>query len=99
MCGFRFLVHTSQFLMCDLLDIILLGHLRRFETPAETARMSARLMTAEDIAQEFRFRSCPYRKPHPASEQPRIGRCSFPMIDFSDCLHNLSSMMNAWVMA
>jgi transposase InsO family protein len=26
--------------------------------------------------------SCSYRKPHPASEQSRIGRCSFPMIDF-----------------
>src|SRR5580700_7309937 len=23
----------------------------------------------------------PSRKPYPASEQPRIGRCSFPMID------------------
>ena len=25
---------------------------------------------------------CPYRKPHPASEQRRIGPCWFPMIDF-----------------
>src|SRR5450756_150195 len=25
---------------------------------------------------------CPYRKPHPASEQPRIGRCSVPMTHF-----------------
>jgi len=26
--------------------------------------------------------SCPYRKPHSASEQSRIAQCSFPMIDF-----------------
>src|SRR5450756_2262137 len=25
---------------------------------------------------------CPYRKPHPASEQPRIGRCSVAMTHF-----------------
>ena len=30
---------------------------------------------------------CPYRKPYPASEQLRIGRCSFPMID---CLRLLA---------
>ena len=26
--------------------------------------------------------ACPYRKPHSASKRPRIGRCSFAMIDF-----------------
>jgi putative transposase len=47
-------------LECELLDR------RRFKTQAE-----ARIAVFEFI--EGFYNACPYRKPHPASEQPRIG--------------------------
>src|ERR1017187_9420157 len=55
----------------------------RLSAPTTHLIWTSRYWSARSADVNIRVQlTCPYRKPHPASEQPRIGRCSVAMTHY-----------------